>query len=211
VRYPLAVLANQEYRELKFDEYVAVVEAALKDRVLEEARGTITFPEELRILFELGVDGLNGIGLQIWQGMFGCAFWDGLGQGNLEDVDLRVQGPDTKIERWGVSVQDYFPGGNDAEPDKWRVAGGWGIGSGCAGQICCAVFCRRIDEKQFAWRYTIGDEYDTQMFDTIPQLLDYYKDYEQYSIDSSVGEYANEEGLFWWYSVEVLVKNVSPE
>ncbi|RKU41392.1 hypothetical protein DL546_004712 [Coniochaeta pulveracea] len=150
VRHPLAVLADQEYRELKFNEYIAVVEAALKDRVLEEARGTVAFPEELRILFELGVDGLNGIGLQIWRGMFGCAFWDGLGQGNLEDVASRVQVPDTKIE----------------------------------------------DEKQFAWRYTTGSEYGGQIFDTIPQLLDYYQGYEQYSMDYYVGDYANEEDLF---------------
>lgn len=80
VRHPVAVLADQEYRELKFNEYVAVVEAALLDSVLEEARDTVAFPEELRILFELGVKGLSGAGLAKWQGQFGYAFWIGLGQ-----------------------------------------------------------------------------------------------------------------------------------
>lgn len=190
-----AVLADQEYRELKFNEYVTVVEAALKDRVLEEARGTVAFPEELRILFELGVDGLSGAGLEIWQGQFGCAFWIGLGQEPVKDLAVRVQGPDTRLGRWGGTIRDCFSPFDGWEVE-WIIAGGWGIGCGCDAQTCCAVFCRRPDEEEFAWRYTISCEYDGRVFDTIPQLFDYYKDFEQGAMDMHVEWNANEECLF---------------
>lgn len=195
VRYPVVVLADQKYRELKFNEYVAVVEAALKDRVLEEARGTVAFPEELRILFDLGVDGLSGAGLAIWQGRFGCAFWIGLGQEPIGDVARRVGGPDTEMDPWGGTIRREFDT-DYIKQDEWVVAGGWGIGKGCDAQTCCAVFCRRIDEEEFAWRYTINCEYDGRVFDTIPQLFDYYKDFEQGAMDQHVELYANEGYLF---------------
>lgn len=195
VRHPVAVLADQEYRELKFNEYVTVVEAALRDRVLEEARGTVAFPEELRILFELGVDGLSGAGLAIWQGQFGCAFWIGLGQEPIGDVATRAGGPDTEMGRWGTTIRQHFTP-PDYEEDKWVIAGGWGIGKGCDAQTCCAVFCRRTDEEEFAWRYAISCEYDGRVFDTIPQLFDYYKDFEQGAMDQHLEWSASEEGLF---------------
>jgi hypothetical protein len=193
--YPVAVLADQEYRELKFNEYVTIVEAALKDRVLEEARGTVAFPEELRILFELGVDGLSGAGLAKWQGQFGCAFWIGLDQEPVKDVALRVQEPHTPMGDWGVTIRGCFNPTYERE-GEWVIAGGWGIGRGCDAQMCCAVFCRRADEEEFAWRYTISCEYDARVFDTIPQLFDYYKDFEEGAMDYHVEWYANEECLF---------------
>lgn len=42
---PVSVLADQDYSALKFDGYVTVIEAALREHLLE-ARGTISFPEE---------------------------------------------------------------------------------------------------------------------------------------------------------------------
>ncbi|KAJ9165749.1 hypothetical protein NKR19_g2 [Coniochaeta hoffmannii] len=132
VRHPVAALADQKYRELKFNEYVAVVEAALRDRVLEEARGAVAFPEELRILFELGVDGLSGAGLAKWQGQFGCAFWIGLGQEPIGDVAIRVVGPDTEMGRWGGTIRREFNATDGVKEDE------------------------RSDEEEFAWKYTIN-------------------------------------------------------
>lgn len=198
-RYPLQVLADKGFRELKFNEYVTAVETALGDRLLEEARDTVAFPEELRILFEFGVDGLSGYGLPIWhEEGCGCHFWIGLGQEPVEDVVSRVQGPDSEMDSWGVTIRDCFalaPGPGD-EPGEWVIAGGWGIGYGHDTQKCCAVFCRRADEKGFAWRYAISCEYDERVFDTIPQLLDYYKEFDQGSFDHRVQNNANEEYLF---------------
>jgi hypothetical protein len=76
------------------------------------------------------------------------------------------------------------------------IAGGWGIGSGLNAQSCCAVFCRRKDEEEFAWWYTISDEYAGFAFDTIPKLLDYYKGYQQTAFEGDVDELAHEEYLF---------------
>ncbi|OIW34820.1 hypothetical protein CONLIGDRAFT_626870 [Coniochaeta ligniaria NRRL 30616] len=197
--YPLEVLADQEYRELKFNEYVTVVEAALRERVLEEARDTVAFPEELRILFELGVDGLCGPGLIEWQGQgCGCHFWIGLGREGVEDVAARVQGPDTEMRRWGVTIRGCFTQAPwpDQGPGEWVIAGGWGIGTGHDAQTCCAVFCRRPDEEEFAWRYVISCEYDQVVFNTIPDLFEYYKDFEQGAFDQRVEDYADEGSLF---------------
>jgi len=197
VRHPVAALADQKYRELKFNEYVAVVEAALRDRVLEEARGAVAFPEELRILFELGVDGLSGAGLAKWQGQFGCAFWVGLGQEPIGDVAIRVVGPDTEMGRWGGTIWREFNATDEVKEDEWVVAGGWGIGIGCDAQTCCAVFCRRrSDEEEFAWKYTINCEYDSRVFDTVPQVFEYYRDFEQGAMDQHLEWGANEESLF---------------
>jgi hypothetical protein len=44
------------------------------------------------------------------------------------------------------------------------------------GATCCAVFCRRVDETDFAWRYTANLSCyvaDQLIFETIPQLLDW--------------------------------------
>lgn len=86
----------------------------------------------------------------------------------------------------------------DVELGEWVVAGGWGIGDGRDAQYCCAVFCRRVDEtdSKFAWRYVISDEYCARLFDTIPQLLDFYQDYQLGDMSHLVEEDANEECLF---------------
>jgi hypothetical protein len=196
VKYPLLVLADQEYRELKFNEYVTAVEAALRDRVVEEARDTVAFPEELRILFELGVDGLSGCGLPIWQAQgCGCHFWTGLGEEPIEDVVSRVQGPDTQLGAWGGTIRESFDLAADYG-EEWVVAGGWGIGRGNDAQTCYAVFCRRADEEEFAWRYAIICESVAYSFDTIPQLLDCYKDFEQIAMDYHLECDADERILF---------------
>jgi hypothetical protein len=88
----VAELADQEYRALKFDEYVTIIEAALRERALEEVRSTIAFPEELRILSKLGVDGLLGVGPQGRRDWKGIAFWVGPGAEPIEKVDSRVGG-----------------------------------------------------------------------------------------------------------------------
>lgn len=193
---PVAVLADQQYRELKFNEYVTAVEAALKDRVLEEARDSVAFPEELRVLFELGVDGLCGPGLAGLRAMSGCDFWIGLGKEPIEDVVARVGGPGDGLEPWGGTKWQVFDRPDDNGDQDFVIAGGWGIGSGLNAQSCCAVFCRRKDEEEFAWWYTISDEYAAFAFDTIPKLLDYYKDYQQTAFDGDVDELAHEEYLF---------------
>jgi hypothetical protein len=62
-------------RHREINEYYAVIEAALKEHSLEEVRDdTITVPEELRILSELGVDGLIGAGLGIRRSWHQVAF-----------------------------------------------------------------------------------------------------------------------------------------
>jgi hypothetical protein len=191
-KYPVAVLADQEYRALKFDEYVTVIEAALRERVLEEARGTIAFPEEFRILSKLGVDGLLGAGLAKYRDWWGCTFWVGPGEEPIEKVVSRVSGPDDNI------LEGYRQTLRSGLQDGWVVAGGWDTGYTHDAQFCCAVFCRRVNEEdsEFAWRYTITCESDARVFDTIPQLLDYFKDFQQNSMDHVINLEANEESLF---------------
>lgn len=194
---PVAVLADQQYREVKFNEYVTAVEAALEDRVLEEARGSVAFPEELRVLFELGVDGLCGPGLAGLRSMFGCDFWIGLGKERIGDVVARVGVPGDGLLPWGGANWQVFDGLDDDGDQNFVIAGGWGVGSGLDAQNCCAVFCRRKDEEEFAWWYTISDEYGSFAFDTIPKLLDYYKDYQQTAFEGDVDQLALfEDGMF---------------
>jgi hypothetical protein len=188
------VLADQEDRALQFDEYVTAIEAALRERALEEVRGTIAFPEELRILFELGVDGLLGSDLEKYRDMWGCTFWVGPGQEFVEKVVSRVGGPDDnmlKDPKYCMTLRDM-----SSLEEGWVVAGGWDTGCTLDAIWCCAVFCRRTDEEEFAWRYTITCESDARVFDTIPQLLDYYKDFGQTNMDQLIAD-ANEECLFW--------------
>ncbi|OIW24854.1 hypothetical protein CONLIGDRAFT_72629 [Coniochaeta ligniaria NRRL 30616] len=190
---PVEVLADQEYRARKFDEYAAAVEAALKERCIEEARGTIAVPEELRILSELGVDGLLGPGLQYHRSMWGCAFWAGPGE-EPEKLISRVSGPVTVHGRYRTTLASWA----GLEEDEWVMAGGWDTGDCIDGQWCYAMYCRRVSEEEFAWRYTVGSQYDSQVFDTIPQLLDYIKDFWETSIDQIRRDDANEESLCCW-------------
>jgi hypothetical protein len=178
---------DKEYRALKINEYFTVIETALKEHSLEEVRGTIAIPEELRILSELGVDGLDGPGLGQYRSRHQAAFWTGPGEyGAPERITQRVKGPDAIRHDSGLDLLD-----------EWVVAGGWETGHGVEA-TCCAVFCRRVDEKDFAWRYTVNltFECDFLMFDTIPQLLDWYKDFRQESLDYIRDYDADEELLF---------------
>jgi hypothetical protein len=160
-KYPVAMLADQEYRVLKFEEYVTVIEATLGERALEEGRGTIAFPEELRILSELGVDGLLGAGLENCRSWWGIAFWFGPGEEPIEKVVSRVGGPDDNIQGLCLTLRAI-----SSLEEGWVVAGGWDTGYAHDAEFCCAVFCRRADEEdaEFAWRYTRTCESDARVF-----------------------------------------------
>jgi hypothetical protein len=77
---------------------------------------------------------------------------------------------------------------------KWVGAGGWKMDDG-PDAMCYAVLCRRVDETEFAWRYIVWLEVGDLILDTIPQLLDWYKDFHVESLDY-VRDHASEEFLF---------------
>lgn len=174
---------DKEFRARQIEEYFTVIEAALKERSLEEVRGTIAVPEELRILCDLGVDSLHGPGLGRYRSQVQTAFWDGPGEVPARLVE-RVRDPGDLESHAGLGLFDELV-----------IAGGWEIGDGNYA-TCCTVFCRKVDEKEFAWRYTFTEEGDFRIFDTIPQLLEWYKSLREERLDHVRDDAADEETMF---------------
>lgn len=165
--------SDKEHRALMVNEYFTGIETALKEHSLEEVRDTITIPEELRILSELGVDCLHGPGLGLFRSRHQVTFWLGPGEyGAPASYSARVQDPDTMSYHSGLDNKN-----------EWVVAGGWDMGCAPDYAFCAAVFCRRVDEEDFAWRYTLSLEGDWRVFDTIPELLAWYKEFNVESLD----------------------------
>jgi hypothetical protein len=164
---------GDENGKLQWAEYFDVVEKSLKEKSLREVRDTIEIPEELRILSET-LAGLHGPGLGRWREIAQITFLEGPGVGYRS-------GPDSYVAR--VKELDELGRMARLYEEDWVVGGGWVIGGSEAfPAFCCAVYCRRQDvEEAFAWRYTLSDidaTYDI-VFDTIPELLAWYKTFRE--------------------------------
>jgi hypothetical protein len=173
--------AFHDRREVCRAEYFDSIERALKEKCLEEVRGTIAIPEELRILAEMGVDGLYGPGLGSYKTKHQAIFW---------------VGPGEKPEYYIARVQTAAKLASDTglETSGWVIGGGWKTGEG-EGAVCYALYCRRDDEEEFAWRYIVSLEGDQPMFETLPELLGWYKGFREQKIED-IRAYFSEEQVF---------------
>ncbi|KAF9874151.1 hypothetical protein CkaCkLH20_08523 [Colletotrichum karsti] len=160
-----------ERRQEWWDEYFDAVLSALKTKCREEVRGTIEIPAEVRTLAGF-VDSVDEPGLPKDYASF--LFW------GLRD---RIQG-------WGdhgrkaaetVRKSEEIMSGLDR---TWEVAGGWELGDGGEEGTFCAVYCRREreedeDEEEWEWRYTYVThcDFSSWVFDTIPQILEWYREF----------------------------------
>ncbi|KAK7911959.1 hypothetical protein PG985_014440 [Apiospora marii] len=172
---------SEEARRQKRTEYVAEMEAYLKAHCLPSVRDDIAFPAELLVVAEQ-VDCLHGPGLAPEQEQKGIPFW------SMED------GPPTLIEE---PEQLANAACLDSVTDDLEVAGGWCCGHGYPGNAY-VLLCREIgagDEVPWRWKYTIEIAYTAQLFHSIPELLEAYKDtcavdtavYPEYGVEDVFG------------------------
>ncbi|KAF6837272.1 hypothetical protein CPLU01_03136 [Colletotrichum plurivorum] len=156
---------QDEERRARGEEYFTAVEDALREKSLEEVRDEITVPGELRQLATF-VDGIHAPGLD--HERMG-SLWAGV-----------RESPAAAARRVKPAEEMKTSSGLDW---RWEVAGGWEWGDAAEEGPFCVVYCRRADDddkkEEWAWRYTFLSFYDysTWVFDTIPELLAWYRDF----------------------------------
>jgi hypothetical protein len=157
------VIQDPTERDLKRAEYLEVMEQALKEECIPQVRDTITFPPELRILAE-HIGGLSGPGLHHFQERYPAPFWTGYGGGGGDAESYRKEVLSVgELASWAFTEDD----------PEWEAAGGWLSGAGYD-SMCCVVYCRRRGEDFWSWRYTNSGQYGWYVFDTIPDMLEWY-------------------------------------
>ncbi|WYZ38344.1 hypothetical protein EsH8_III_000258 [Colletotrichum jinshuiense] len=152
------------------EEYFSHMEKALRGSCLEEVRGSISFPEEFRVLAK-HVNCLTGPGLTEHKSRYQACFWLGPHAPPYmeEYIAKRVKTP------------EWLDGNMDG---GWEYAAGWQTGGGCEDYFYI-VYCRRAarpdngSPEPWAWRYVSNDAMDFGVFDTIPELLAWYSGYRE--------------------------------
>ncbi|KAF6820528.1 hypothetical protein CSOJ01_00784 [Colletotrichum sojae] len=156
---------QDEERRARGEEYFSALEEALRQKSSEDVRDEITVPAELREL-AMFVDGIDAPGLD--HERMGC-LWAGV-----------RESPAAAAKRVKPAEEVKTSSGLDW---RWEVAGGWEWGDAAEEGPFCVVYCRRADDddnkQEWAWRYTFLSFYDysSWVFDTIPELLAWYRDF----------------------------------
>lgn len=144
--------------------YFSRLESALKAKCLEEVRDSIAAPPELRILAEY-VGALTGPGMGETKWTYQAVFWTGASPQTEALIDATVKKP-----------QELTVDG------CWDVGAGWVSGDGVE-SFFYIVYCRRNrpdgDIEPWAWRYMAYGPDDSKTFDTIPELLEWYRRYRE--------------------------------
>lgn len=141
--------------------YFRALEAALRERAPDEVKETISVPEEFRVLAR-HVTGICGPGLPFAQTMFPMSFWSDEGMGDHAKIPSRILSPeDTNVER-------------DLEE---RIVLGYNPGT----TIECEWYCVYVQEEDgsWAWKFVYSEVGQTQVFDTIPDLLEWFLRYTE--------------------------------
>jgi hypothetical protein len=95
------------------------------------------------------------------------AFWLRPGEESVEQMASRVCGPHDSIPPQQSSLEDRWGRGRAVTSDSQHA------------EFCCAVFCRRVHERKFMWRYPITSGSDASVFDMIPEMPDRFQHFGQ--------------------------------
>ncbi|KAI3391714.1 hypothetical protein diail_6878 [Diaporthe ilicicola] len=153
---------DPEVRANWTEPYFQALEAALREKAPDEVKGTISVPEEFRVLAR-HVTGICGPGLPHEQTMHPMSFWVDEGMGDHAKIPSRIlAAEDTEVV---VLALDE------------RVALGWKPGS----TIECEWICVYVQEEDgsWTWKFVYSETGMTQMFDTIPDLLEWFLRYTE--------------------------------
>ena len=128
-------------------------------------------PRRAHLLAE-HVDGLHGPGLDHYRSKFQFAAWWGPRE-DCETYRARVKSP-AELTKW----LDWA---------GWTVGGGFDLGKGPDAALY-AVYCRRLGDDVWGWRYVLCREYGQDVFERIPELLAWHSHFRQQDL-SKVPEF----------------------
>ncbi|KAI6081463.1 hypothetical protein F4821DRAFT_26315 [Hypoxylon rubiginosum] len=151
------------------DRHFRTIEEELKKKALEDVRDTITVPAEMLVLAE-HVDSLHGSGLMDWISEHQVTFWYGPEWHGSSYLAETVMTPDEIRE------------GSSLGAEGWEVAAGVECGAG-ENATAWIAYCRKASTDPWEWRYFVERlEYRLDVFDTIPDLLRWYKTFREQSL-----------------------------
>ncbi|KAG8158541.1 hypothetical protein KVR01_011663 [Diaporthe batatas] len=152
---------DPEARARSVEPFFQALESALKEKAPADVREIISAPEEFRVLGR-HVTGICGPGLPHEQTMYPKSLWTSEGGVDHATISSRILSPED------TNLEGDFGG---------RIALGWEPGTTIECQWIC-VFVQEEDGS-WTWKFVYCEVGQTQVFDTIPDLLEWFLRYTE--------------------------------
>lgn len=152
---------DPEERANVAEAYFKALEAALKEKAPDEVSDTISAPEEFRVLAR-HVLGIRGPGLPKEHTEHDMSFWSDEGIGNHAKIPSRILAPGD------------IPGKHALDE---RAALGWTPGSTVNCDWTCVYVKESDDSSSWVWKFVWSDPSGSRVFDTIPELLEWFLEF----------------------------------
>ncbi|KAK6836621.1 FAD-linked oxidoreductase ZEB1 [Apiospora arundinis] len=171
---------SEERRRSELTAYVEGMEAWLREHCIPEVRDFIKFPEELLVVAEQ-VNRVHGPGLHSEQQQQSVPFW------NMAE----------KTPSSTLSIEELAMHTSCSRAEELVVGAGWQSGSRSKDSHCYFIFCReptisaevndgekKKEKTPWSWKYVCEMGFNPNVFDSIPEFLDFYKD--AFAVDTEV-------------------------